>query len=313
MALDIVLLAMGGFGVWLGAEGLVRGAVKLARYLGVSSLVVGFTVVAFGTSAPELVVSAFAAFGGHADIALGNVVGSNIFNICLVLGISALVSPVAVKRIVLLRDVSLVLVATLVVLGLAYVGSQIDRLDGTILLLLFAAHSYMSYRIAKQDRSRITKEIGWERPELRAVHILFLVGGMGLLATGAEFMVRGAVGVAGAMGLSQRIIGMTIVAFGTSVPELAASVVAAKHQESDLALGNVVGSNVYNLLLILGVTGLVAPISSGMADGLSADFVFLLLSALLLFPICRIGWRISRADGLFLVLVYAFFYYFIFF
>ena len=311
MAIDIVLLLVGGFGVWLGAEGLVKGAVKLAKYLGVSSLVVGFTVVAFGTSAPELVVSAFAAFQGHAAIALGNVVGSNIFNICLVLGLSALIAPVNVHPEVLSRDIPLVLAATFLALALAYFGNQVDRVDGIILLTFFTAHTVMSYRIAKRDQARIT-EAGWKRPKLEAKHIAYLVGGMALLAVGAEAMVRGAVGVAEALGISQRIIGMTIVAFGTSVPELAASVVAARHGESDLSLGNVVGSNIYNLLLILGVTGLIAPIPSGLAAGISVDFIFFVISAVLLYPLARIGRTVGRIDGALLVLVYAVFYFFLF-
>lgn len=313
MELDILLLVAGGFGVWLGAEGLVRGAVKLAAYLGISALVIGFTIVAFGTSAPELVVSSVAAFQGHAEIALGNVVGSNIFNICLVLGLSAIIMPVHVHKEVLIRDIPLVLVATLVVLGLAYAGNAISFLDGSVLLMLFAAHTYMSYLLAKRDQKRTTGEPGWERPRFKVMHIVFIIGGMIILAIGAEAMVRGAVGVAQALGMSQRVIGMTIVAFGTSVPELAASVVAAKHGESDLALGNVVGSNIYNLLLILGVTGLIAPIPSGMATGFSPDFAILLLCTVLLYPMARIGLRISRMDGVALMLIYVTFYYFLFF
>ena len=313
MVLDILLLAAGGFGVWLGAEGLVRGAVKLAAYLGVSSLVIGFTVVAFGTSAPELVVSSLAAIRGHAEIALGNVVGSNVFNICLVLGLSAIIAPVHVHREVLSRDIPLVLAATFVTIGLAYVGNVIGLFDGFVLLLLFVAHSYMSYRLAKRDQKRTTAEPGWERPTLKTMHIIFLIGGMIILAIGAEAMIRGAVGVAEALGMSPRIIGMTIVAFGTSVPELAASVVAAKHGESDLALGNVVGSNIYNLLLILGVTGLIAPIPSGMGMGLSSDFIILLICTIVLYPMARIGLRIGRLDGIALILIYCVFYYFLFF
>jgi cation:H+ antiporter len=313
MGVDLALLVVGGVGVWLGAEGLVRGAVRLAKYFGVSPLVVGFTVVAFGTSAPELVVSSLAAMRGHAEIALGNVVGSNIFNICLVLGLSAVISPVSVHREVVSRDIPLMLAATFVTLSLAYLGDVISRADGAILVLLFAAHTVMSYRLAKRDQRRSTAEPGWERSSLEAKYIFFLIGGIVVLAIGAEAMVRGAVGVAGALGMSQRVIGMTIVALGTSVPELAASVVAAKHGESDLALGNVVGSNLYNLLLILGVTGLIAPIQSGMAGGISEDFIFMVITSVAIYPLSRIGWRIGRLDGVLLILCYAVFYYLIFF
>ena len=296
----------GGVAVWLGAEGLVRGAVKLAEYLGVPSLIIGLTIVAFGTSAPELVVSVVAAVRGYSQIALGNVIGSNIMNIGLVLGLSALISPVVVQAVVLRRDIPVLLFVTVGVIALVVAGDGISRMDAAIVLAGFAAHTVWSYRLAQKEQARITSVPGWERPELKARHIVYLVGGMAALALGAEGMVRGAVGLADGFGVSKRVIGLTIVAFGTSVPELAASAVAAKHGEGDLAIGNVVGSNLYNLLLILGTSALVRPIG-GEYSWSSLDFVFCVIMVLLLFPMIYRGGKIGRVDGGILLAAYALF------
>lgn len=303
MAIDFLLLAAGGFGVWLGAEGMVRGAVALAKYLGVSALVIGSTIVAFGTSAPELVVSGVAAFRGYSEIALGNVVGSNIFNIAVVLGLSAVIAPVAVAPSVLKRDMPIMIGATLLMVALAYFGNEVGRVDGLILLMGFAAHSFMSYHLAVKDQARITQAPGWEKPDFKWLNILLLLGGTVILALGAEGMVRGAVGIAEALGVSKTVIGLTIVAFGTSIPELAASVVAAKHGESDLAIGNVVGSCIYNILLILGTTALIQPVPS-MLTSASIDFMFCVGLAVLVVPMSLAGRRIGRVRGVLFLSTY---------
>lgn len=304
MLLDLILLLAGGFGVWLGAEGMVRGAVKLAKYFGVSPLVIGLTIVAFGTSAPELVVSSFAAVGGQNELALGNVIGSNIINIALVLGLSALISTVSVDRGIFRRDLPLMLIVTVAVIPMAYFGGHIGRVDGIVLLGGFIGYLMYSLHSAHKEHRRSTLMPDWERPELKKIHIVFLVGGTVILAIGAESMVRGASGLATALGVSARIIGVTIVAFGTSVPELAASVVAAKHGEGDLAVGNVVGSNIFNLLLILGVAATISPIPTALSWR-STDLIFLVAISLLLLPLMRIGWRLGRVDGGILLLSYA--------
>ncbi len=304
MFIDVMLLIAGGFGVWLGAEGMVKGAVYLAKYLGISALVIGSTIVALGTSAPELVVSAVAAFRGHTQIALGNVVGSNIFNIAVVLGLSALITPVKVAEEVIKRDMPLMIGATLLMLLLVFLGNEISRLDALLLLVLFGAHSYLSFRLARRDQAiSSTSLYGIEKIKFNWLYIVFLLGGTVVLAGGAELMVRGAVGIAESLGISKQIIGLTIVAFGTSIPELAASVVAAKHGESDLAIGNVVGSNVYNILLILGVSGLILPIP-GVLNSASVDFLFCIGLALLIVPISLYQRRIGRLRGLFLFSTY---------
>lgn len=304
MLLDIVMLTVGGFLVWLGAEGMVRGSVKLAAWMGVPPLVIGLTVVAFGTSAPELVVSSIASFRGHGEIALGNVLGSNIINIAVVLGLSAVITPIAVSADVLKRDMPIVIGVTLLVVVLAMVGDSIGRIDGALLLAIFLGHTLMCWRLAVSEQQRTTQAPGWERPELRWFHIAFLAGGTLVLAMGAEGMVRGAVGVAEALGVSKRVIAVILVAFGTSLPELAASAVAARHGESDLALGNIIGSNIYNMTLILGTAALVRPVPTDVSWN-SVDLIFFVATVLVLLPMMRIRWRIGRADGVILLAMYA--------
>lgn len=311
MLINVLLLVGGGLGVWMGAEGMVRGSVKLAAYLGVPSLIVGLTVVAFGTSAPELVVSSMASVRGHSEMALGNVLGSNIINIALVLGISAMIAPISVSTEVLRRDIPIVIGITLAVVVMAMVGETISRIDAAILLALFLGYMFYSYKNAIREQQRTTMAPDWKQPQLKAIHIVFLIGGVLVLAGGAEGMVRGAVGIAEGFGISKRIIGMTIVAFGTSVPELAASAVAAKHGESDLALGNVVGSNIFNMTLILGTASMIAPIPNKISL-LSPDIIFFVLTAIVLIPLIRVGWRLGRLDGGILLATYAVAVYFLF-
>ncbi len=304
MLLDFVYLICGGLAVWLGAEGIVRGAVKLAAYLGIPSLLIGLTVVAFGTSAPEFVVSVLAAIEGHNQMALGNVIGSNIINVGLVLGLSVVFSPIAVSLRILKRDVMVVVFWSFVVVLMAWLGSGIGRVDGAILLTGFVVNIFMSYKLAVKEQLQITTRPGWNRPTLELRYIVFLIGGTVVLTLGAQGMVDGAIGIANGFGVSKRIIGMTIVAFGTSVPELAASVVAAKNGEGDLAFGNVVGSNLYNILLVLGATSLISPIAC-QPTWLSVDFVFFVLFVVVLLPMIRFGWRLGRLDGVILLALYA--------
>ncbi|MBN2340387.1 MAG: calcium/sodium antiporter [Deltaproteobacteria bacterium] len=303
MWIDLLLLIGGGAFVWLGAEGIVTGAVKLAAYYGVSAMVVGLTVVAFGTSAPELVVSSVAAFQGHNEIALGNVLGSNIINIALVLGLSAVIAPMVVTRETFRQDLPLVAVITVLVVAMAIWGDDLNRFEGIVLLCVFAGYTVYTFIRAFNENRRTTRLDTWERPELKAKHIMYLVGGIPVLALGAEGMVRGAVGIAETIGISKQIIAMTMVAFGTSVPELAASVVAARHGEGDLCVGNVLGSNLYNMSLILGTAAAISPIPT-IVTWMSMDIIFFVAAVLVLFPLMRIGWRVGRIDGIILLFLY---------
>ncbi len=300
MGADLLFLIGGGFLVWLGAEGLVRGAVRLAAFFGISSLIVGLTVVAFGTSAPELVVSAVAAARGFSRIALGNVIGSNLINLCVILGLSAVIAPMAVAQAVLRRDMPVVAGVSLVVLAVALIGDRIGRVDAVILLAVFLIYLAFSIRMAVEDNRRTTMMDGWERPAFRLRDAGMLVGGLAVLVLGAEGMVRGARALAMAMGVSDTVVGMTVVAIGTSIPELAASVVAARHGESDLAIGNVVGSNVFNVTLILGTAALIRPIEETGRSNL-LNMVFFISSVFLVYLLMAAGHRLGRAKGMLLL------------
>ncbi len=272
MLLDIGLLVLGAVCLYYGAEWLVDGAAGLARRLGVTPLAIGLTVVSYGTSAPELAVSLVAATQGQSAIALGNVIGSNVANIGFILGLSALLQPPKVDRLLFKREVPLLLVATFAI-GPALLDGAISRLEGLAFTLGALGFTWATFRWAKhrqpeQGRAsdRPSSEHGDKPPRsVGALWGLLLVGIVVLLAGGQTF-VKGAVGIAQALGVSERIVGLTVVAFGTSLPELAASAMAAYRGHSDLAVGNVVGSNLFNILLILGLTSTVTPITGSLAS-----------------------------------------------
>ncbi len=323
MSLALLQLLAGFVLLATGAEGLVRGAAAIALRFGVSALVVGLTVVAFGTSAPELVVSLKAALAGNPGIAVGNVVGSNIFNIAVILGASALLTPIACQVAIIRREVPLMIAVTAALAVLASTGGpaggagHISRLEGLIALGLGVLYTYAVYRISKraaQDSPELEAEcaaedVGGEPAEEVAkppilLDLVFVAGGVVLLGVGAELLVAGSVTVAQWAGLSDTVIGLTVISCGTSLPELATSVVAALRKEPDIALGNVVGSCIFNVLWILGATASLAPLDVDRVI-LTRDLpVMLALSALLL-PIVMTGRLISRREGAALVAIYA--------
>ncbi|ASJ98191.1 calcium/sodium antiporter [Shewanella marisflavi] len=281
----------------LGAESLVRGASALALRLGVTPLVIGLTIVAFGTSTPELAVSLKSAIAGNADIALGNVVGSNIANIGLILGLTALVRPVGVQSQMVKRDIPLMLFSTLLFCGLLSDGG-LSRLDGALLASMLVAFLAMSYLF---DRQQATKVEETSRPLPPLLSMLLVALGIGMLVGGGALFVDGAVALATQLGMSELLIGLTIVAIGTSMPELITSVVAARRGESDIAIGNLVGSNLFNLLGILGITALIQPINASVP---AMDLLVMVTLALLLLPLAWSGLRIGRREGALLLLCY---------
>lgn len=310
--LDLAMLAAGIALLIGGGEGLVRGASGLARQLGVSPLAIGLTVVAFGTSAPELAVNVLAAMRGDTGVSFGNVVGSNIANVGLILGCAALVRPLEVQSAVIVREMPMMLVASaaVLVLGLDRASGRAevyDRGDGMALLLFFSIFLY--YTIAEVLRGRRTDPLVHESksatsgPSATAPSVLLAVAGLVGLALGAEGTVRGAVSLAETLGVPRAIVGLTLVAVGTSLPELVTSVVAARRGQVDLAVGNVVGSNIFNLLFVLGVTSTIRPVAipaGGVVD-LSAMAVF---SAALLFLAATHGNRLVRWEGGVLLFAY---------
>jgi len=264
--LTYVLLIVGFVLLIKGADLLVYGASSIARTLRVSDLVIGLTIVAFGTSTPELVVNVFAAIKANADIAIGNIVGSNIFNILIILGLSSLIFPLIVTHSTVWIEIPLTLVAA-VLLGLLandhllMHGSLhgLSRIDGLILLICFAVFLYYVLYIAGKGKSSNDASTAIKQHNLKRTVLMIILGLTGLFV-GAKFVVDGAISLASALGVSQSLIALTIVAAGTSLPELATSVVAAYKKNSDIAVGNIVGSNIFNIFFILGISALIRPI-----------------------------------------------------
>jgi cation:H+ antiporter len=303
MVLPLVSVAGGLVVLSGGADALVRGAASLARRVGLSPLVIGLTVVAIGTSLPELVVSLGAALRESGDVALGNVVGSNISNIALILGLSALFRPMKVQAQIIRIDAPILAGASALLIVMLLDGT-LGRIDGAILVAGIVAYVVFSVRMAGEESDAVAEEFDEGLPEQQPLwkEVLMLVLGLGGLIVGAHFLVEGAVVIAEALGVSQIVIGLTIVAVGTSLPELATSLAAARRGEGDIAVGNAVGSSIFNILGILGVTVLVHPLPTG---GLSVvDGVVMVGLALAILPLMRSHFTLSRQEGAVLVSCY---------
>lgn len=300
----LLLLAVGLVLLYVGAEGLVRGSAALAVRLGLTPLVVGLTVVAFGTSSPELVVSLNAALAGRGTLAVGNVVGSNICNVGLILGLSALIRPMKVQAQLIRLDVPIVIGCSLLLVALLFDGG-LGRVEGALLGLGLAGYVAFSLYHARKEKPEVQETIsGVARARRGAAWVegVFVVAGLGALVAGADLFVGGAVVVAERLGVNQAVVGLTVVALGTSLPELATSVVAAIRDEGDLAIGNVIGSNIFNILGILGLTALAHPVQREGIDLL--DLGVMTAAALLLLPLMRSGFRLNRWEGALLLACY---------
>jgi cation:H+ antiporter len=282
----------------LGAESLVRGSAALALRLGIKPLVVGLTVVAFGTSSPEIVVSLQAAFKGDSALALGNVVGSNISNVALILGLSALVRSLRVQAQIIRREIPLMIFASLL-LCLLILGGQLNRLEGLLLVLGSLAYTAFTYSSARKSKDRhVQEEFADALPQPKGkvwAHMIFIFVGLALLIVGANFLVSGAITIAQSFGVSQVVIGLTIVAVGTSLPELATSIAAARKDEGDIVIGKVIGSNVLNILFVLGMAALIAPLQTN--DLRVTDLAVMVGSAAIVFPLMRRGFQLTRWEG----------------
>ncbi len=309
MILDLVFVAGGLVLLLVAGDFLVRGAVNLALRLGIPAMMVGMTVVAFGTSAPELLVSVQAVLAGAGGLALGNVVGSNIANILLVMGAPALLAPVLLER-DSLRDFIIMIATTLLFIALAFTG-VIGLWQALVLLAAFAL--FMGDSIIRGRRERVALEdLDGADPNLRGPKIAgFLALGLIGLPLGAKLLVEGAVNIAEIMGVSDVVIGLTIVAIGTSLPELATTLMAALRREGGVALGNILGSNIFNLLLILGVAGVFGQINVP-AEMLRVDLWVMLGASLLLAPFILSGRAIGKATGAGLLLAYGGYLWFLF-
>lgn len=305
-----MLAAMGWVALGLvltfgGAEAFVRAAASIAARLGVPPLIIGLTIVAWGTSAPELVVSTVAAWNGQGGIGVGNVVGSNIFNIAVILGLAALLCPVRVHAQLVRLDIP-IMVGVSILLAALLLDGGVSRLDAGLLFAGVLAYTVFSFRAgAAQPPPEVEAEFAQGVPPRHrhlAVDVGLFIAGLAMLIGGSRALVTGAVAIAQSLGVSETVIGLTIVAAGTSLPELATSTVAAIRKQPDIAVGNVVGSNIFNVLGILGIAGLVAPMSA--PDLSRIDLGAMLAFAVLLFPLARSGFVVKRWEGALLLAPY---------
>ena len=305
--MDTVTLTLFVIGIVLlivGAELLVRGASWLASAVGISPLVIGLTVVAFGTSSPELAVSLQSAISGQSDIALGNVVGSNIFNVLFILGLTALIVPLIVPKQLVRSDTPVMIGASLLLPVLALDG-EIGRLDGVLLFAGVVAYTFRAIRqgrrehgLKKEDRATESESVRKRRGRQWIVQIALVILGLIALVIGSRWLVEGAIVIAHNLGVSELVIGLTVVAAGTSLPEVATSIVAALRGERDIAVGNVVGSNIFNILAILGIAGIVAPDGIRVSPAaLRFDIPVMIAVAVACLPIFFTGTVISRGEG----------------
>lgn len=314
-SMTIVLLVAGFTLLIIGAEALVRGASKIAAGVGIPPLIVGLTIVAFGTSSPELAVSLMSSLKGNVDIAVGNVVGSNIFNVLFILGLAAIITPLTVAQQLLWLDVPIAIGASVLMLLLGWDG-KISRIEGLLLFLLLIAYNFFLILKSKKERSRLVKveyeqEYGNEKKHggrfwfLNGVLILV---GLAMLLLGSRWLVESATTIAKSLGVSDLIIGLTIVAAGTSMPEVATSVVASMRGERDIAVGNAIGSCIFNILAVLGVSALVSPRGIPVSEeAIQFNIPIMIASAIACLPIFFTGHRIVRWEGSILFAYYIFY------
>ncbi len=288
MIVHLLLIALGIVLLIKGADWLVEGASTLAKRFHVSDLAIGLTVVAFGTSAPELVVNAFAAFDGHADIVFGNIIGSNNFNLFMILGLVGIISPLVVQSSTVWKEIPFSFLAILVLFALVGIplgaSLPLSRIDGLILLVMFGLFLFYIYKQLRVDPLSLsieTKSLSTSRM------VIYIIIGLAALVGGGKLVVDSAIGIATVLGVSQKIIGLTVVAAGTSLPELVTSLVAAKKGKNDIAVGNIIGSNIFNVFLILGVSSIIRPIAYD--PKFNQDLIFLAAGTIFLFGMMFIG------------------------
>lgn len=296
--LQVLLLVIGIIVVIKGADWLTSGAVGMAERIGVPQIIIGLTIVAMGTSMPEFFVSLMSAINGTPDLAVGNIVGSNIFNALLIVGCAAMVAPITIQHTTVKKDIPVAVFASLLLMGMTLDG-HISRIDAAILFGVFIAYIGITLRGAKTEDDTADEEKK-PMPVLKAV--MLVVVGLAGLVIGSDVFVDNATSIAHTMGISDAVIGLTIVAGGTSLPELATSVVAAKKGNSGIAIGNVLGSNVFNILMILGITGLITPMT---ISGITViDLAMMVISMILLWLFSFTKYRIERWEGVVLTAIF---------
>jgi len=294
--------------LWAGAELLVKNASRLAESLGVSPVVIGLTVVSMGTSAPELVVSIVAVIEGNSGISIGNIVGSNIANVGLILGIGALIRPMHIRKSWVNREVPFMILSTIIFIIFSYFGYRLNAIDGLILLALMGIFLYYLAHFSAKKMSEFRENISESGQEKLAANkkitfFLLALAGVGVLVFGSELTVRSGKNIAEHFGVSDLVIGLTLVAVGTSLPELATTIIGAIRKETDLIVGNIIGSNIFNLLLIGGIVPVIRNIQIDRAL-FTIQFPILLILSILILPMMRIGLNLTRSKGLVLIMIY---------
>jgi len=305
MLVSLAWLVAGLVALFAGGELLVRGAAALGSRFGLSPLVSGLTIVAFGTSAPELAVSLQAALDGIAGLAVGNVVGSNICNIALILGLTALVRPPTVEAVVIRRDIPIMIAGSMLLIAML-LDDSIGRIEGGALAAALLAYIVFTIRMARRASQAVSREFAAELSAVTSSPVpstFLLMAGLLILVFGSDMFVRGASQLAAALGVPAAVIGLSIVAIGTSLPEIATSLVAAIRGHGDMAVGNLVGSNIFNIFGILGATALVRPVSRGAVG--ASDLGAMMLVALVLVPLAFTARRVDRWEGGVLLAIYA--------
>ncbi len=303
---SVLFLVLGFWGLIKGADMFVDGASQIAAKLKVPLIVIGLTVVAFGTSAPEAAISITSAFQNNAGIAVGNVIGSNIMNILLILGISSVICRLPVKKTTLRYEIPFVILITAVLLLLGVLENNLSRIDGIIFIVLFAVFMIYLIKLSKSGDNSLMDDVP-EIDENASVPkmLLFVLLGLAMIVLGSDFTVSGATRIAEVIGIDDRIIGLTVVAFGTSLPELVTCIQAARKNKADIAIGNIIGSNIFNILFVVGISALVSPSPIGFADTFIADSAAAIAAAVLLLLLVLKNKRVSRLGGVIMLACYA--------
>ena len=303
---SLLFLLIGSCMLYYGAEWIVKGGSNIARKLNISSLVIGLTVVAFGTSLPELIVSIFSALEGSSAIAVGNVIGSYVANVGLVLGLSAFIFPISVEYDIIKRDLLIYLMSCAIFIFFAFDG-RISQFEGMVFVISLFFYIYYCIKSPIVDQNDTEEEVEDKMSKL----IIYILAGIAFLSFGAEIFVDGAIYLARYFGLSEVVIGMSVVAFGTSLPELATSVMAAFHKESSISVGNIIGSNIFNILSVLGITSIIYPLDSPRSI-MDKEVVFMLAYAFSMFIVAKLPQPINRYTSIALLVGYITFIYVLF-
>ncbi len=308
--LNVLMFVLGVFFLYKGSDVLIIGTSKTAARLGVSSLVISLTIIAYGTSVPELTASSIAAFQSHPSFSLGNIIGSCIANLLLVLGLSAVIRPLSVSRTIIKREMPILLAATILLIIFSKLN-LFNVVGGIIFILIFLVYIVFFVESARRERNDSLSVIDLKNSGDLKKYILFIMIGLLSVVLGAKFLVDSSVFFARIFAIPEIVIAITLVAIGTSLPELAISAVAARKGESDISIGNIIGSNVFNILLVTGTCAIIIPLPVGSKFFISS--IVLLIVTLILFPILYTGKKISRFEGIFLLVLYSLYMWYVFF